>query len=177
MGESEKTVYLFTAFNEFCPSWNNNFSSNCKYFFWVGLKMLQFCKSLLSLHQTLAFWFKQRVFKVFYNSKADKTLAKDDIWLLHCSMLSSEDQSDRVPRTLVHEMLASDHMFGGSGLSSPPSPASTLALFSFFHFILRFWNQILICLSVKHSAWAISILRLRVKYRLKWNSFSNSRVW
>ena len=77
------------------------------------------------------------------------------------------DQSARVPRTLVHEMLASDHMFGGSGLSSPPSPPSTLALFSFFHFILRFWNQILICLSVKHSAWAISILRLRVKYRLK----------
>ena len=50
-------------------------------------------------------------------------------------------------------------------------------LCSFFHFILRFWNQILICLSLKQRAWAISILRLRVKYRLKWNSFSNSSVW
>ena len=87
-------------------------------------------------------------------------------------------QSARVPRTLVQEMLlASDHMAGGSGLSSPPSPASTLALFSFFHFILLFWNQILICLSVRHSAWAISILRLLVKYLLKWNSFSSSSVW
>ena len=26
-----------------------------------------------------------------------------------------------------------------------------------------FWNQILICLSVRHSWWAISILRLRVR--------------
>lgn len=37
--------------------------------------------------------------------------------------------------------------------------------------------QILICRSVKQSAWAISILRRRVKYRLKWNSFSSSSVW
>lgn len=50
-------------------------------------------------------------------------------------------------------------------------------LFSFFHFILRFWNQILICLSVRPRAWAISIRRLLVKYRLKWNSFSSSSVW
>ena len=48
---------------------------------------------------------------------------------------------------------------------------------SFFHFILRFWNQILICRSVTHRACAISIRRRRVRYRLKWNSFSNSRVW
>ena len=52
------------------------------------------------------------------------------------------DQSARVPRTLVHEMLASDHMFGGSGLSSPPSPPSTLALFSFFHFILLYSDML-----------------------------------
>ena len=51
------------------------------------------------------------------------------------------------------------------------------SLLSFFHFILRFWNQILICLSLKQSECAISILLLRVKYRLKWNSFSNSRIW
>lgn len=38
-------------------------------------------------------------------------------------------------------------------------------------------HQILICRSVKHNAWAISIRRLRVKYRLKWNSFSSSSVW
>lgn len=31
-------------------------------------------------------------------------------------------------------------------------PASNLALFSFFHFIRRFWNQILICRSVRQSA-------------------------
>jgi hypothetical protein len=31
-------------------------------------------------------------------------------------------------------------------------------LCSFFHFIRRFWNQILICRSVRQSACAISIL-------------------
>lgn len=56
-------------------------------------------------------------------------------------------------------------------------PESNLALFSFFHFIRRFWNQILICLSVRQRAWAISILLRRVRYRLKWNSFSSSSVW
>ena len=68
-------------------------------------------------------------------------------------------------------------------------------LCSFFHFILRFWNQIFIWRSVKHSACAISILniinniwhqskkeqslylRLLVRYLLKWNSFSSSSVW
>lgn len=34
---------------------------------------------------------------------------------------------------------------------------------SFFNFMRRFWNQIFICRSVKHNAWAISIRRLRVK--------------
>lgn len=50
------------------------------------------------------------------------------------------------------------------------------SLWSFFHFILRFWNQILICLSERHKVWAISIRRRLVKYRLKWNSFSSSRT-
>lgn len=40
---------------------------------------------------------------------------------------------------------------------------SFIAWISFFNFIRRFWNQILICLSDKHSAWAISILLLRVR--------------
>lgn len=48
---------------------------------------------------------------------------------------------------------------------------------SFFAFIRRFWNQILICRSVKPSECAISIRRRRVRYRLKWNSFSSSNVW
>lgn len=63
----------------------------------------------------------------------------------------------------------------------PPSSSSLvfsefITLFSFFHFILRFWNQIFICRSVRQRACEISILRLLVKYLLKWNSFSNSRV-
>lgn len=40
---------------------------------------------------------------------------------------------------------------------------SLTARSSFFNFIRRFWNQILICRSVRQSAWAISIRRLRVK--------------
>lgn len=54
---------------------------------------------------------------------------------------------------------------------------NTFYVVFFFHFILRFWNQILICLSVRPKAWAISIRRRLVRYRLKWNSFSSSRVW
>ena len=69
---------------------------------------------------------------------ADKSI-EDDLCKVHgCDSGRLGDQSARVPRTLVHEMLASDHMFGGSGLSSPPSPPSTFALFSFFHFILLY---------------------------------------
>lgn len=50
------------------------------------------------------------------------------------------------------------------------------SLLSFFHFILRFWNHIFICLSERQSEWAISIRLRRVRYRLKWNSFSSSRI-
>lgn len=67
---------------------------------------------------------------------------------------------------------------GGLMLSgSSPEPGSPLVLFSFFHFMRRFWNHILIWRSVRHSACAISIRLLRVRYRLKWNSFSSSSVW
>lgn len=64
-------------------------------------------------------------------------------------------------------------------ISSPPpsEPPSPFVLFSFFHFMRLFWNHILICRSVRQSAWAISIRLRLVKYLLKWNSFSNSRVW
>ena len=37
------------------------------------------------------------------------------------------------------------------------------SLLSFLYFIRRFWNQILICLSDRHSACAISILLRRVR--------------
>ena len=50
----------------------------------------------------------------------------------------------------------------------PSVPSGNLSfvfgnLCSFFHFIRRFWNQILICRSVRHSACAISIRRRRVR--------------
>lgn len=50
------------------------------------------------------------------------------------------------------------------------------SLWSFFHFIRLFWNQILICLSERQRVWAISIRRRLVRYLLKWNSFSSSRT-
>jgi hypothetical protein len=40
------------------------------------------------------------------------------------------------------------------------------SLLSFFHFMRLFWNQILICRSDSTSVWAISILRLLVRYLL-----------
>lgn len=45
---------------------------------------------------------------------------------------------------------------------------------SFFHFIRRFWNQILMCLSVRFNMAASSILLGLEIYLLKWNSFSSS---
>lgn len=44
----------------------------------------------------------------------------------------------------------------------------------FFCFILRFWNQILTCVSFSSSVAATSTLRALVRYLLKWNSFSSS---
>ena len=50
------------------------------------------------------------------------------------------------------------------------------SLTSFFNFIRRFWNQILICLSVSPRVLASSVLRPPVRKWLKWNSFSSSRT-
>merc|ERR1719350_2654332 len=58
--------------------------------------------------------------------------------------------------SLDHQLLPSQFDSGDSSISGP----SNFVLFSFFHFIRRFWNHILICLSVKQSACAISILLL-----------------
>lgn len=51
------------------------------------------------------------------------------------------------------------------------------SLFSFFSFILRFWNQILTCRSVRLSireSWSLFSLFM---YTLKKNSRSSSRIW
>lgn len=53
-------------------------------------------------------------------------------------------------------------------LGAAPAGGADLTLvlgsrWSFFHFMRRFWNQILICLSERHNEWAISILLLRVR--------------
>lgn len=44
----------------------------------------------------------------------------------------------------------------------------------FFCFIRLFWNQIFTWVSLSSSVAAISTRRARVRYLLKWNSFSNS---
>lgn len=49
-----------------------------------------------------------------------------------------------------------------------------MQIFNDLHFIRRFWNQILICLSVRWRRLARSIRRGRHKYLLTLNSFSNS---
>ena len=56
------------------------------------------------------------------------------------------------------------------GLAESRSPSRSL----FFCFILRFWNQILTWVSFSCKELAISMRRARVKYLLKWNSFSSS---
>lgn len=56
---------------------------------------------------------------------------------------------------------------GGSGAISP-------SFIRFFCFIRRFWNQIFTCVSLSCNAEAISMRLARVRYLLKWNSFSSS---
>lgn len=89
------------------------------------------------------------------------------VWcpLCHSFLLVGE-----IYRLKIHSVLFSSS-------SSPLVCEQLINLFSFFHFIRRFWNQIFIWRSVRHSACAISMRRLRVRYLLKWNSFSNSNVW
>jgi len=68
---------------------------------------------------------------------------------------------------------------GSSAFSSQPvgvagemgsSPSFSL----FFCFIRRFWNQIFTCVSLSWREAAISTRLARVRYLLKWNSFSSS---
>ena len=66
---------------------------------------------------------------------------------------------------------------GGGDVFSPIKDGSwgiSPSFIRFFCFIRRFWNQILTCVSLSCNAPAISMRRARVRYLLKWNSFSNS---
>lgn len=57
------------------------------------------------------------------------------------------------------------------------SCASAFDMFScFFHFVLRFWNQIFTCVSVTFSRVAISALSLEDKYFFCSNCFSSSNI-
>ncbi len=64
---------------------------------------------------------------------------------------------DQVSWPTGHVVFIGSPFKSGSGLAIPS------CRFSFFHFILRFWNQIFICLSVRQRTCAISILLLLVK--------------
>lgn len=57
---------------------------------------------------------------------------------------------------------------------SGSTPLALLLSSSFFHFMRRFWNQILMCLSVRLRVSASSTRRGREMYLLKRNSFSSS---
>lgn len=63
----------------------------------------------------------------------------------------------------VGETLASFSMIVSPPFESSPGNVIRPVGSSFFAFIRRFWNQILIWRSVKLREWAISILRRRVK--------------
>lgn len=76
------------------------------------------------------------------------------------------------PLALLSESVTGDGAEGdvdraGSGGMSP-------SFIRFFCFIRRFWNQIFTCVSLSWRAAAISMRRARVRYLLKWNSFSSS---
>lgn len=64
--------------------------------------------------------------------------------------------------------------FAVIGLYFPAFVCWTLSFMPRFHFMRLFWNQILIWFSVNLRSLEISSLRARVRYLLKWNSFSSS---
>lgn len=69
------------------------------------------------------------------------------------------------------------HMQAHEKVRLEVSSRMRFSLLIFLSFILRFWNQILTCLSVRLTLLLISRRRSRVRYMLNRNSFSNSSVW
>ena len=83
----------------------------------------------------------------------------------------SLEQSGDFPPSLRSSLSSSVKLVSDPFRSFPSPSVVEPSLFSFLAFILLFWNQILICLSESPRWWAISILLLRVRYLLKWNSW------
>ena len=93
--------------------------------------------------------------------------------------LGTSSSTKKKPEDLTIPYLLSSLVIEGSWLSALPfvpllTPGRDPSFILFFCFILRFWNHIFTCVSLSPRAAAISIRRARVKYLLKWNSFSNS---
>ena len=82
---------------------------------------------------------------------------------------AADEDEDAEVVVVEAEFVDADEDLGGIRVVTPAGLVFLLTFFvfgsllSFLYFILRFWNQILICLSDKHNAWAISIRRLRVR--------------
>lgn len=86
------------------------------------------------------------------------------------SLGETGDEAGLEESECVEAVLPAEPGGGGVELSDGMRPS----FMRFFCFMRRFWNQIFTCVSLSWSAVAISIRRARVRYLLKWNSFSNS---
>lgn len=78
-------------------------------------------------------------------------------------ILTLQGEHDMTSSSTFVTARCNSESFSGLDLSGPVNFG---ILFSFFHFILLFWNQILIWRSVNPNIWAISIRRRRVRYLL-----------
>lgn len=100
------------------------------------------------------------------------------MWMYVC--VSAHNWPDELPSLSLgdvdagldeSEWMDSPAEFGGGEVESDGIRPSFIR---FFCFIRLFWNHILTCVSFNCNEVAISIRRARVRYLLKWNSFSNS---
>lgn len=101
-----------------------------------------------------------------FTSRYKWTLSLCPVWCIGGEWQSGEHAMWRWPHSCVpRTSLKCSLLF----------PEESLSFSSFFHFIRRFWNQILTCRSERLRVFAISLLRELHRYLLKWNSFSSSK--
>lgn len=140
-------------------------------------------------------WMKETFLKSFSAVSALSAHEQTDLDVLHKSTCIFHSFSGMVrlrgtsgePRCPLSLFLKSHHgsqslPFAFGEVSGPGGFSTGVGLLTktqpsfsrFFCFILRFWNQIFTCVSLSSRLAATSTLRARVRYLLKWNSFSSS---
>lgn len=96
---------------------------------------------------------------------------------MHTALMSSLYRRTQTDRNEGGKSLICSCLHAHEKVRLDVSSRIRFSLLIFLSFILRFWNQIFTCLSVRLTLLLISRRRSRVRYMLNKNSFSNSKVW